>query len=58
MFHILFDVCKCDIFMCFEMCSEFVECIFFLGVECFVRDCMGCLCLICDVKIFRWECSE
>ena len=39
-FHVLFDVCKCDIFVCFYMCGVFVvvECSSFLLSGC----CMFC----------------
>ena len=45
MFHISFDVCKCDVFVCFDVCGVFVECSLFLWSLC-----VGCcdLCLICE----------
>ena len=37
-FHVLFDVCKCDVFVCFDVCIVFVvdECSLFLSSICYL----------------------
>ena len=59
-FLILFDVCKCNVFLC-VVYLQLLNAL--LGVLCFVREwsgCVGCciFCLICDVWSFKCMCVE
>ena len=45
--YVLFDMCKCNFLVCFDVCDVFLvvdcSCYFRLGVACFVRKWSGML---------------